>query len=117
MANMATEISVFDSEEFEKMVAQRDLRISKALVETILKNLTGRKRYLHALSVLVENEETIYDVTVDRQDFVETLESNLSIYEENELYEGCAEIVKAIKFLKTKQLLEGIKGSKKRTKK
>jgi len=41
----------------------------------------------------------------------------LSIYEENELYEGCAEIVKAIKFLKTKQLLEGVKGSKKRTKK
>ena len=114
---MATEISVIDSEEFEKMVAQRDLRISKALVETILKNLTGRKRYLHALSVLVENEETIYDVTVDRQDFVETLENNLSIYEENELYEGCAEIVKAIKFLKTKDLLGGIKESKKKSKK
>ena len=114
---MATEISVFDSDEFEKMVAKRDLRISKALVETILKNLNGRKRYIHALSVLVENEEAIYDVTVDRQDFVETLESNLSIYEENELYEGCAEIVKAIKFLKTKQLLEGVKVSKKRTKK
>jgi hypothetical protein len=111
---MATEISVFDSEEFEKMVAQRDLRISRALVETILKNLTGRKRHVHALSILVENEEAIYDVTVDRLDFVETLENNLSIYEENELYEGCAEIVKAIKFLKTKQILEGVKGSKKK---
>jgi len=114
---MATEISVFDSDEFEKMVAKRDLRISKALVETILKNLNGRKRYIHALSVLVENEEAIYDVTVDRQDFVETLESNLSIYEENELYEGCAEIVKAIKFLKTKDILETIKGTKKKSKK
>jgi hypothetical protein len=111
---MATEISVFDSEEFEKMVAQRDLRISRALVETILKNLTGRKRHVHALSILVENEEAIYDVTVDRLDFVETLENNLSIYEENELYEGCAEIVKAIKFLKTKQILEGVKGTKKK---
>jgi hypothetical protein len=117
MTDMAIEISVFDSEEFEKMVAQRDMRISKALVETILKNLTGRKRYLHALSILVEHEETIYDVTVDRQDFIETLESNLSIYEDNELYEGCAEIVKAIKFLKTKQLLNDVKDSKKRTKK
>ncbi len=114
---MATEISVFDSDEFEKMVVKRDLRISKALVETILKNLNGRKRYIHALSVLVENEEAIYDVTVDRQDFVETLESNLSIYEENELYEGCAEIVKAIKFLKTKDILETIKGTKKKSKK
>jgi len=41
----------------------------------------------------------------------------LSIYEDNELYEGCAEIVKAIKFLKTKQLLDDVKGSKKRNKK
>jgi hypothetical protein len=48
---MATEINVLDSEEFEKMVALRDLRISKALVETILKNLNSRKRHLHALSI------------------------------------------------------------------
>jgi len=37
---MAKEISVFDTDEFEQLVASRDLRISKALVETILKNLT-----------------------------------------------------------------------------
>jgi hypothetical protein len=100
---MAIEISVFDSEEFEKLIAKRDLRISKALVETILKNLKGRKRHIHALSVFVVNEEVIYDVTVDRQDFIVTLENNLPIYEKNELYEECAEIVKGIKFLKEKQ--------------
>jgi hypothetical protein len=99
---MATEIEVFDSEEFEELVAKRDLRISKALVETILKNLKGRKRHLHALSILVEQEQTIYDITVDRQDFVTTLEQNLPVYEKYELYEGCAEIVKAINFLKEK---------------
>ena len=97
---MATEISVFDSEEFEELVTQRDLRISKALVETILKNLKGRKRHLHALSVLIEQEQTIYDITIDRHEFVNTLEQNLPIYEKHELYEGCAEIVKAINFLK-----------------
>jgi protein-arginine kinase activator protein McsA len=100
---MATEISVFDSDEFEKMVANRDLRISKALVETILKNLNGRKRHLHALSILVEQEQTIYDITVDRQDFVTTLEQNLSVLQDNEDYETCAEVVKAIKFLKEKE--------------
>jgi len=100
---MATEINVFDSDEFEKMVADRDLRISKALVETILKNLNGRKRHLHALSILVEQEQTIYDITVDRQDFVTTLEQNLSILQDNEDYETCAEVVKAIKFLKEKK--------------
>ena len=97
---MAIEISVFDNEEFEKLIAKRDLRISKALVETILKNLKGRKRHIHALSVFVINEEVIYDITVDRQDFVTALENNLPIYEENELYEECAEIIKGIKFLK-----------------
>ena len=100
---MAIEISVFDSNEFEELVAQRDLRISKALVETILNNLKGRKRHLHALSVLVEQDQTIYDITIDRKEFVNTLEQNLSIYEKHELYEGCAEIVKAISFLKDKQ--------------
>ena len=99
---MAVEISVFDSDEFEGLVSQRDLRISKALVETILKNLKGRTRHLHTLSVMVEQEQTIYDITVDRQDFLKTLESNLPVYEQHELYEGCAEIVKAIKFLKGK---------------
>ena len=94
---MATEISVFDNEEFEEMVAKRDLRISQALVETILKNLKGRKRHIHALSVLVEQEQVIYDITVDRNDFLTTLENNLSIYEKHELYEDCAEIVKGIK--------------------
>jgi hypothetical protein len=100
---MAIEISVFDSDEFEELVSQRDLRITKALVETILNNLKGRKRHLHALSVLVEQEQTIYDITVDRQDFVTTLENNLPIYEKHELYEGCAEIVSAIKYLKDKK--------------
>ena len=100
---MATEISVFDSDEFEELVTQRDLRISKALVETILKNLKGRKRHLHALSVLIEQDQTIYDITIDTQEFVHTLEQNLPIYEKHELYEGCAEIVKAITFLKEKQ--------------
>jgi short-subunit dehydrogenase involved in D-alanine esterification of teichoic acids len=101
---MATKINVFDSDEFEQLVANRDLRISKALVETNLKNLNGRKRHVHALSVLVEQEQTIYDITVDRKEFVVTLEQNLSILEKNEEYETCAEVVKAIKFLKEKKV-------------
>jgi hypothetical protein len=44
-----------------------------------------------------------YDITVDRQDFITTLEQNLPVYEEHELYEDCAEIVKAINFLKEKK--------------
>jgi hypothetical protein len=100
---MAEEISVFDTDEFEELITNRDLRISKALVETILKNINGRKRHVHALSVLIEQEQTMYDITIDRQEFVTTLEQNLPIYEKHELYEDCAEIVKAIQFLREKK--------------
>ena len=63
-----------------------------------LKKSNNEKKSIN--SIFVENEEVIYDVTVDRQDFITTLENNLQIYENNELYEGCAKIVKAIQFLK-----------------
>jgi hypothetical protein len=102
MENMAKEISVFDTSEFEKMVEAKDIRISRALVETILKNLKGRKKYFHALSVLVVQEQTVYDITIDKDEFIHTLESNLPIYEKHELFEKCAEMVKALKYLKNK---------------
>tara|TARA_R110000737_G_scaffold132125_2_gene163825 strand:+ start:185 stop:529 length:345 start_codon:yes stop_codon:yes gene_type:complete len=99
---MAEEISVFDSEEFEKLVSQKDIRISNALVDTVLKNLKGRKRHIHALSVLVEQDQMVYDITVDRKEFVSTLEMSLPIYENAEEFERCAEVLKAINYLKDK---------------
>jgi len=99
---MASEIIVFNSDEFEELITKRDVRIAEALVTTILSNLKGRKRHLHALSVLVEQEQTIYDITVDRKEFLSTLKQNLSIFEENELYEVCAQIRDAIIILEKK---------------
>jgi hypothetical protein len=97
------EFSVNNMEEFEGMTERGDIRIAQAVVETILKNLKGRKRHIPALSVFIEEEELILDVTVDRNDFVYVLETNLPKYEAHELYEECAEIVKAIKYLKGKE--------------
>jgi len=109
---MAEEITVKNNDEFEEIIANKDIRVAKALVETILENLKGRKRHIHALSVMVLNEATIYDITIDRKEFITTLEKNLPIYEENEFYEKCAEIVEAIKYIKKRE-----KASKKREKK
>tara|TARA_R110000824_G_scaffold162297_3_gene337971 strand:- start:197 stop:538 length:342 start_codon:yes stop_codon:yes gene_type:complete len=99
---MAKEINVFDSEEFEKLVSEKDIRISNALVDTILKNLKGRKRHIHALSILVEQDQMVYDITIDRKEFASTLEMSLPLYEEIEEFEKCAKIFNAIKFLKNK---------------
>ena len=109
---MAEEITVKNNDEFEEIIQNQDIRVARALVETILSNLKGRKRHLHALSVMVMNEATIYDITIDREEFATTLKKNLPIYEKNELYEKCAEIVKAMKYIKKRE-----KASKKREEK
>ncbi len=111
---MAEEITVRDNDEFEEIIANHDLRVAKALVETVLKNLKGRKRHIHALSVMVLNEATIYDITIDRKEFISTLEKNLPIYEKNELYEKCAEIVEAIKYLNKREKAKEKREKKKR---
>ena len=103
---MAIKMESFDvnnSEELESMIENGDIRVTKALVSTILKNLKGRKRHIPAMSIFLKDEELILDVTVDREDFIYVLETNLPKYEVYELYEECAEIVKALEFLKKKK--------------
>jgi len=100
---MATEFEVQNAEEFEKLIRSRDFRVYEALVSTILKNLKSKKRHHHALSVISTDEDAIYDITIDKQDFHHTLEESLIAYEEGEKYEKCAEIKKAMDFLDKKK--------------
>jgi hypothetical protein len=102
---MAIEFEVDNPEEFEMMVEEGDIRISKALVETILKNLKSKKNHHHALSITCLSEGETYDVTINKHDFQHTLENTLPKFEEEQLYEECGEILKAITYLKnnTKQ--------------
>ena len=99
---MAREFEVQNADEFEQMINSKDIRISEALVSTILKNLKGTKRHHHALSVISIDDDAIYDVTIDREDFHHTLQESLFTYEIEERYEDCIEIQKAIKFLEKK---------------
>ncbi len=100
---MATTFQVNNADEFEDMITSRDFRISQALVNTILKNLKGTKRHHHALSVVCLEDSAIYDVTIDRKDFLHTLNENLTTYEKQEEFEECIKIKKAIEFLKKKK--------------
>ncbi len=96
---MVKRIKVKNVEEFEDMLQEQDLKISKAIVEVALKNLKGKKRFVPVLEVHVEEDETIFDITLDRQNLLSTLQQNLEIHERNEDYEGCARIAKAIQEL------------------
>ena len=48
---MATDFTLNNSEEFQDMINNKDFRISQAIVETILNNLTTKKKHVHVLSV------------------------------------------------------------------
>ena len=97
---MVKRIKVKSVEEFEDMLQEQDLKISKAIVEVALKNLKAKKRFIPVLEVYVEEDDTIFDITLDRQNLLSTLQQNLEIHERNEDYEGCARISKAIQELK-----------------
>ena len=113
---MAVEITVQNSDEFQEMVDSKDFRISEAVVSGILKNINSKKKHVHVLSIACIEDDAIYDITVERKYFAETLEENLPYYVQEERYEDCRTIADAIKKLKDQEignLLTGLTGSKK----
>ena len=96
----AIKITVNNTEEFQELVDQKDFRISQAIVEGILDNVSSKKKYVHVLSITCLEEGEIYDITVERKHFAETLEENLPYYIREEYYEDCQRIVKTINELK-----------------
>jgi UDP-N-acetylglucosamine transferase subunit ALG13 len=97
---MVAEITVNNSDEFQELVDNKDIRIAKAIVEGILKNITTKKKHVHVLSVTCLEEGEVYDITVERQHFASTLEENLPYYIREEYYEECTKIVNIINELK-----------------
>jgi len=97
------ELIVKTMDDFQTLVDAKHFSISEAIVNSILKNLKTRKKRVHVLSVKCIEDNTIFDITLDKAHFVDTLKDNLKYFEERELYEECVEINKAINSLnKTK---------------
>ena len=93
------EINVESTDEFQELINNKDFRIAKAVVEGILNNMSTKKKHIHVLSIICEDEDEIFDITVERKHFAETLNENLKYYVENEEYEYCQKIIEAIKLL------------------
>ena len=70
---MVTEITVSNSDEFQELVDNKDFRIAKAIVDGILDNIDSKKKHIHVLSVTCLEEGEVYDITVERKHFAETL--------------------------------------------
>ena len=96
---MMKTLTVNTQEEFNTMVDNYDFRIIEAVVEGALTNLQTTKRFIHILSVSIVEDNDVYDLTLERCEFLDNLKKNLKHYEKKELYEKCREIVNAINFL------------------
>mgnify|MGYP003341546033 FL=1 len=95
-------LTVQNYEDFEALIKSKNLKISKAVVENILDNLNTKKRFIYALEITIEDDNKIVSLTIDRKDFIVTLEKNLEIFVYHEAYEECTKIQEAINKLKAK---------------
>ena len=93
------EFKVNTLEEFQDMVDKKHFSISEAIVGAILSNKKTRKKNVHVLSVKCVEENVIFDITLERANFIDTLKENLKYFEERELYEECAKIHNGIQTL------------------
>lgn len=96
---MEVEFKVKNIQEWEKLCDENDIDISTTIINSILKNLKKRKRFVYILSVHLEDTDEIFDISLDRKNFLETLKENLVTQENNDRFETCQEILVAIKFL------------------
>jgi hypothetical protein len=90
------EFKVKTLEDFQEMVNKKDLNIHKAVIKSILSNLTTRKKNIHMFSVKCADDNTILDITLEKKHFVSTLKENLEYFEKQEMYEECGKINEAI---------------------
>jgi hypothetical protein len=93
------EIEVRSLNDFHELVEKKYFGISEAIVQSILGNLKTRKKNIHVLSVKCIEEATVFDITLEKINFKETLKENLKYFEDREMYEECGQIHKAIEVL------------------
>ena len=84
------------------MAKTQKFTISQAIVEAILNNIDTNKKQLPIFEIEVESEGVEYTLSVETDEFANTLKTNLIHYENEEAYEGCQKIIEAINYLKTK---------------
>lgn len=88
-----------------KKVAEKDVNLAAIICEAILANLDTKKSNVYILSVEVEEDEEIYDLSCWPEEFIVILERNLETLADNELYELCQKVLTGINYLKQKTKL------------
>lgn len=96
------QIKVGTYEEFLNMAKTKDFTLAKGIVEKVLNNLDTKEKSIPVFEVEVEEEGSIYTLSMETDEFIDVLKINLVHYEREEEYEDCTKITKAINYLKSK---------------
>ena len=93
----------FDTtEELNESFANGNKYISDVIVDVALENLKTKRKNIPVIQFTTKDEDTIYDIMIERSDMIETLKQNLDVMEEYEDYERCQKITDAIYYLQSK---------------
>ena len=84
------------------MALNQKFTMAQNIVETVLENLNTRKKQIPVFEIEVSDEDSIYTLSVQKDEFIQILNTNLIHFENEEAYEGCQKIIEAINYLKTK---------------
>ena len=95
-------ITVENYSDFLEMALNQKFTFSQGIVETILENLNTRKKEIPVFEIEVDSEGATYTLSVQKDEFIQILKTNLIHFENEEAYEGCQKIIEAINYLKTK---------------
>ena len=96
------QIKVDNYDEFLVMTKTQQFTISQQIVETILSNIDTKRKELPVFEIEVESEGVSYTLSIQTEEFMDTLKTNLIHFENEEAYEGCQKIIEAINYLKLK---------------
>ena len=96
------QIKVDNYDEFLVMTKTQQFTISQQIVETILSNIDTKRKELPVFEIEVESEGVSYTLSIQTEEFMDTLKTNLIHFENEEAYEGCQKIIEAINYLKSK---------------
>jgi hypothetical protein len=96
------QIKVDTYEDFLSMAKTKDFTLAKGIVEKVLSNLDTKEESIPVFEVEVEEEGTVYTLSMATNEFEDILKVNLAHYEREEEYEDCTKIIEAINYLKSK---------------
>lgn len=93
----------FDTtEEINETFKGGNKHLSDLIVDIALDNVKTKRKKIPIVSISSKDDDLIYEVMIERDDLLATLETNLETMEEYEDYERCQLIADAISYLKNK---------------